>query len=241
MTVKDAGALWLESAKADGLERVTVESYRQQLHRHIAPFIGSVRLWRLNAPAIRTFEDQLREAGRSPSMVRRVRKTLGTFIADAQERGHTSSNPVHELRARRTKRKKGTRRERGGKLKVGVDIPTPAEVRRILDHANDRWRPFLMTAALTGLRVSELRGLRWADIDLTRRVLRVHQRADRYNEIGPPKSEAGEREIPLPAMLVAELKAWRKVCPTGERGLAFPTGAGHSLRPSRGRRVDRQG
>jgi integrase len=40
-------------------------------------------------------------------------------------------------------------------------------------------------------RASELRGLRWADVDLEKRELHVRQRADRFNEFGKPKSESG--------------------------------------------------
>jgi integrase len=41
----------------------------------------------------------------------------------------------------------------------------------------------LLTAALTGLRASELRGLRWSDVDLKTAELHVRQRAGRYNAI----------------------------------------------------------
>jgi hypothetical protein len=41
-----------------------------------------------------------------------------------------------------------------------------------------------------------LRGLSWADVDLKRYHIRVRQRADEYNTIGSPKSEAGERVVP---------------------------------------------
>ena len=64
----------------------------------------------------------------------------------------------------------------------------------------------LLTAIFTGLRISELRGLRWDDVDLKRAELHVRQRADRYNTIGKPKSAAGERVIPLPPMLVNMLR-----------------------------------
>jgi integrase len=50
----------------------------------------------------------------------------------------------------------------------------------------DRWRPLLLTAIFTGLRSSELRGLRWEDVDLKTGELHVRQRADRYNVIGSP-------------------------------------------------------
>jgi integrase len=52
------------------------------------------------------------------------------------------------------------------KLRVGVDIPKPAEVRAIAGKLEGRWRPLILTALFTGLRASELRGLRWEDVDL---------------------------------------------------------------------------
>jgi hypothetical protein len=60
-----------------------------------------------------------------------------------------------------------------------------------------RWRPLLITAMLTGLRPSELRGLTWSAVDLDAKALEVRQRADRFNRIGAPKSRAGRREVPL--------------------------------------------
>ena len=85
----------------------------------------------------------------------------------------------------------------------------------------------LLTAIFTGLRASELRGLRWEDIDLRRAILHVRQRADRYRHIGRPKSAACERTVPLPPLLVNTLREWRLACPKGEQDLAFPNSAGH--------------
>src|SRR5262249_56353992 len=85
------------------------------------------------------------------------------------------------------------------RLEVGRDIPTPAEIKRIVDAAkghNARMHALLLTAALCGLRASELRGLRWTDVDLKAGELHVRQRADRYNIIGAPKSAASLRTIP---------------------------------------------
>jgi integrase len=223
-TVGQAGALWLARATAEGLERATIDSYRQHLAYHIEPFIGSSRLSRVSAPTLRAFEDRLREEGRSPSMVRRVMRTMGSILADAQDRGLIVHNAARDLRARRKGKDRKSEKRQKGKLKIGVDIPTPAEIRSIIEHAEGRWRPLLLTAIFTGLRVSELRGLRWADVDLKGRVLHVRQRADRYNQIGRPKSEAGERTIPLPRIVADALGEWRKDCPKSDLGLAFPTG-----------------
>ena len=84
-----------------------------------------------------------------------------------------------------------------GRLKVGVDIPSTDEIKAIIAAMPERWRPLLLTAIFTGLRSSELRGLRWSDVDLKAGELHVRQRADRYNVIGKPKSKAGHRTVPL--------------------------------------------
>jgi integrase len=173
----------------------------------------------------RAFEDKLAR-DRSPAMVRKVLTSLGSILADAQERGLVAQNVVRGLRSHR--RGGDADRRRGGKLKVGVDIPTLEEVRAIIAalEADTRWRPLLLTAVFTGLRASELRGLRWADIDLKRGELYVRQRADRYGKIGSPKSKAGERAVPLPPMLVNVLRAWKLACPRGDLDLAFPSNRG---------------
>ncbi len=84
----------------------------------------------------------------------------------------------------------------------------------------------MLTAVFTGLRSSELRGLRWSDVDLKQGELHVRQRADRYGVIGKPKSEAGHRTAPLGPMVLNVLREWKLACPKGERGLVFPAPEG---------------
>ncbi|MEJ0065167.1 MAG: tyrosine-type recombinase/integrase [Caulobacteraceae bacterium] len=181
VTVKAAADMWLTSAEAAGLERSTVAQYTQHVRLHIEPFIGATKLSALSIPLIRAFEDRLREEGRSPAMVRKVLVSLGTLIADAQELGLAARNPVRDLRVRRGGKERRAERRQRGKLKVGVDIPRPDEIKAIVTVLQGRWRPLLLTAIFTGLRASELRGLRWTDVDLQRRELRVEQRADRFS------------------------------------------------------------
>jgi integrase len=226
ITVARAAELWLESCETAGLERSTLVAYRQLADLHIAPILGALRLAQLTVPLVRGFEDRLRREGRSSAMVRRSRRALGGILADAQERGLVAQNVVYSLRKSRHSR----RADGNGKLKIGVDIPSPAEMRAIvgkLDTAAGRFRAVLLTAIFTGLRASELRGLRWDDVDLKRGELHVRQRADRYNKIGRPKSEAGERTIPLPPMLLAALREHRLAMPRNELGLVFPNSRGH--------------
>jgi integrase len=227
VTVAAAGRLWLQSCEAAGLERSTMAYYRQHLELHIIPLLGAVKLSRLTTPMVRAFEDKL-ALDRSPVMVRKARGSLGALLADAQERGLVGQNVVRSLRARRLRGKEASAdARRKGKLKVGVDIPSPDEVRAIIAALDDRWRPLLLTMIFAGLRVSELRGLRWNNVDLKRGELHVRQRADCYNTIGPPKSAAGERTIPLPPMLINTLREHRLARPKGDLDLVFPDDEGN--------------
>lgn len=226
ITIEAAGELWIAAKRRAGREQSTVDQYQQHLDLHIKPFIGDTKLSAFNAPALSAFEDALADAERSPAMTRKVRVSLGSLIAHAQKRGLAARNVVREMRgvgndsdARAAKRSKG-------KLRVGVDIPTPNEIRAIVAHCKGRWRPLLLTAIFTGLRASELRGLAWEAVDLDKKVLHVHQRADRYNQIGPPKTESSERDVPMPDLVVNALREWKLACPNGELGLVFPNGLG---------------
>ena len=193
----------------------------------------------MTLPALRQFEERMLDEGRSPAMVRKVVVSLGSLIADAQERGLVARNVVREMRGRRGSSDRRAEKRAKGKLKVGVDIPAPGEIKAIVGALTGRGRPVLLTAIFTGLRASELRGLRWSDVDLERKVLHVRQRADRFNDIGQPKSEAGEREVPLPPIVVNTLREWRLICPKRDSGrkdahgepikeldLVFPNGRG---------------
>jgi integrase len=100
------------------------------------------------------------------------------------------------------------------------------EVRSILAHAKDRWRPLLIVAIFTGLRASELRGLRWQDVNLKANEINVRQHADRFYEIGKPKSAAGERVVPFGPFVANTLKEWKLACPKGDEDLVFPNTSG---------------
>lgn len=240
VTIAEAADLWLETCRANDLETATIDAYEQHCRLHIKPFLGRIKLSQLTAPMAREFEDKLRRgdpvpgeaegAPRSPAMVRRIIMSLSTLIADAQERGLVARNVVREFRARRKRGKQKAHESRhNGKLKIGVDIPSPDEIRAFLAALKEPWRAILLTATFTGLRASELRGLRWADVDLEKKELHVRQRADKRNVIGPPKSASGERTLPLSPIVVATLKEKWLATPKGKGGkeaLVFGTGTG---------------
>ena len=232
VTVKEAGELWLESSRRAHLETSTIEQYEQHLRLHIVPFIGREKLSKLSAPLVRAFQDRLHNEKRSTAMIRGVIGSLGAILADAQERGLVVRNAVRELRSRR-RRSNSRQEQRNGKFKIGIDIPTPNEVRALLGAADGKWRVLLLTAVFSGLRASELRGLHWDDVDLKADALHVRQRADKHNVMGRPKSAAGERTVPLPPGVVDALRQWKLICPKkdGRLGIGIPKWRGQRREP----------
>jgi integrase len=89
------------------------------------------------------------------------------------------------------------------------------------DHPMDA--ALIVTEVFAGLRASELRGLAWPQIDLKAKTLTVDRRADAKNKLGPPKSAAGHRTIPLPDLVVSELRKWKLRCPKTALELVFPS------------------
>lgn len=214
VTVAAAADLWIKKAEAEGRERGTIVQYGQLARKHIVPFIGAEKLSRLTRPAVEAYRDDLIKT-RSKAMAGKAVRALSSIITEAQRRGLVAQNVASGVKVVRPARERAK-----------ITIPTKVELKALLEHASDDMRPMLMTAILTGLRSSELRGLRWSDIDLKHGLLTVAQRADKFGEIGPPKSAAGHRTIPIAPALVTELKAWKLRCPKGEAGLAFPNTQG---------------
>jgi integrase len=214
------------------LERTTLEDYRGHFDHHIAPLIGTLKLADLTVPAVRAFEDKLREpddrhpTGRSPAMVKKILVSLSSILADAQDRGLVAQNVARHRRSHKNGHAEARKMRR---VEVGRDIPTVAEIRALLPHlGSGRARPLLLTAIFTGLRASELRGLRWEDLDLAKSEVHVRQRADRFATIGPTKSASGRRTVPLLPMVVNALRQWRLACPHGS-DLVFPNRGGQPI------------
>lgn len=214
ITVAKACELWLARAAANGLEQSTIRGYEARARLHICPLIGTVKLSAFTRPQVEAFADTI-VATRGKAMSVMILRALSSAIGEAQRRGLVAQNVAAGVRVKRAKREREL-----------VEIPTKDELRAILKHADNRERPLVMTAIFTGLRASELRGLRWSDVDLKAGRLTVSQRADALNVIGAPKSAASRRSIPIPPALVAELTRWKLACPVGDLGLAFPNGKG---------------
>ena len=239
MTIAEAANLWIQTGEARGLERATLAAYREHVELHIKPYLGSVKLSQLSAPMVREFEDKL-AAGtmpngaepqpRSPAMVRKVRVSLSSLISDAQERGPRGAQcrarpavdpptrdraPVRPSVARKASSRLASTFQQGRKSR-----PLPG-LRKGAGARSRRRR------SLPGCAPPSCAGCAGPTSTLpVKGELHVHQRADRYSVIGKPKSESGQRSVPLTPIVANTLREWKLACPKSEQGLVFPSMGG---------------
>ncbi|WP_333839303.1 tyrosine-type recombinase/integrase [Novosphingobium sp.] len=220
ITIEAAAKIWLDTVRANGREPTTIAAYDQHVRLHIVPKCGATKLSQLTAPKVRAILDEWMMHQSRP-MALRLLRSLKAIITEAQERGLVAQNVALAVKPRKMSREKPK-----------AIPPTKADLRAILlaaEKADPKARALVELAIFTGLRASELRGLTWSSIDLKRARLTVSQRADAQGTIGPPKSEAGHRTIPLPPRAVTALKTWKKACPQHELDLVFPSEKGRPL------------
>jgi len=103
---------------------------------------------------------------------------------------------------------------------------SPDDIKFFLRKLNEPARTIVATAALTGLRLSELRGLKWEDYDGARLWVRRNICFGRRGEmtVELPKTEASKSCVPVIAPLRQVLDAWKMTAQATAGCWIFPAG-----------------
>jgi integrase len=188
----------------------TLAGYRRELRERVYPEFGDRRLDVVTRGDVLALIGGMQTEGLSPSTVRNVVVPLRSLYRYAADHDWTARNPTRGVAMPGVS---GVRRER---------LATPAEVRALLDALEECDRALWATAAYAGLRRGELQGLRWSDVDLDARLIRVRQA---YSQVaasfGPPKTAAGRREVPIAEALAPFLAGHRERSGADAEGLVF--------------------
>jgi integrase len=200
--------LHLEDRVADQTLRVrTFESYRSHISAHVAHHpIASVPVTQLDRNHIRNLYRELRDGGMSPTTVHRVHATIRGCLNWAVNEDVIPTNPAQ-----------GAHRAPRGSQST-PDPWTEDELSSFLSHpavADDELRALWHVAAMTGMRRSEVLGLRWSDVDPERRTLRVAGTVIRSKDRGLLWSAGSKnweaRTVTIPDSVVAELEQHRRL------------------------------
>ena len=171
-----------------------IRSYDSALRITLLPELGDVRLSELRRADVQDLADRLTADGRSASSVQNTLDPLRVIYRRAIRRDLLAVDPTKGLELRRP----DGRRER---------IAAPDEARALLDALPDEDQALWATALFAGLRRGELQALRWTDIDLDGRVIRVERGWDAKEGEQAAKSKAATRKVPIIARLAPILAA----------------------------------
>ena len=107
-------------------------------------------------------------------------------------------NPIHLVR-------------QSAKRRTAPSVLEPVEIKALIDGLAIRESTLVLLAASTGLRQSEIFGLKWRDIDFERGTMSVI-RSIVYGVVGPCKTESSQKPVPMHPTLADALIQWRNRC-----------------------------
>lgn len=213
-------AMELEVGKG-ALKPSTLAGYRSYLSNHILPFFGPMRLDRIDPQVGRFFLQELGEkvargALSAKSYNNCLRLLSRMFEWGRQpDRGLVATNPIQGQKLIRVRR-------------AEMSFLGPAEINRLLGAVREPYRTLFLLAVTSGLRLGELLGLTWQDLDLDAGRIQVRRGIWRGMDI-PTKSEHSDRVVDLPQETVQALRRYREAFPPGGRGWVFRASRGTTL------------
>jgi integrase len=228
VTVRDLCEAFLEHCQGrmdrnERMSRKMLAVYRGHVNNHILHLdhgLGPSKLSQLTAKGIGDFRDGIRSAGVTVPTTRKILATLHAIMEYAISQDWMAVNAAHGVRVIAP-------RDEGSKK---IKSPSKADLKALLNAADDDLRFMVLFAASTGLRAGEQWAVRWVDIDAAPGMLNVKRRVDAYGEEGPPKSAAGVRGVPLSSLLLRSLKERRLQSKfSGDNDLVFPNRKGRYM------------
>jgi integrase len=188
MTVTELFALWLDVLRGTNPKERTVIEYERTIKTHIVPVLGTTAVQKVTPATIDAFNTSLREKGCSDAMVHRCHKRLRQAFDYGLKRRIVAVNPMLAIDP-------PTVRSRPAVVLTGPQIG-----RFLTFAANDVYSPLWLLLIQTGMRRGEVLALRWQDVDLAKRQVRVRQCIEEMNgkvHFTTPKTPAALRTITL--------------------------------------------
>jgi len=201
----------------------TAELVDSHLRDHLLPRFEDRPLGSIRRSEIQTFVKELSER-LAPASVEVVYRFLASIFRSAVADRLIATTPCERIALPKLERKRA--------------IPLETEqVLALADAVPDRYRALVVLAASTGLRQGEAFGLTVPNVDFLRRRLEVVQQRllvlGRPPFLGPPKTDASIRTIPLPQVAIDALAEHLARYPAGKDQFVFTNEYGNPIRRTR--------
>lgn len=191
MTVNAWFDYWINDIKGRTVRWTTLRSYKDRYEKNIKESIGNMIIGTVKPMHCQNILNKMDTDGYTGSSMARTKATMSSMFSDALENGLIISNPVARGVKCPKKPEKSTR------------VLTLDEQNNFLDEAKHSVNYFHFLFILqTGVRSSELRGLRWEDIDFSNRSIHIRRNVTHDSSsgkfiVGELKTNSGMRDIPM--------------------------------------------
>lgn len=218
---------WLNNDVALNKAGKTLQDYEGTARRYITPFIGHVKLSRLDGERLEEWQTELHRAGHTVSTRARSIRILRAALNRAVKLKMIVSNPCRSLTMPK-------------ESKTEVIPLEPEQCHTLFDKCDDhRIGDVITLAAMTGLRKGELFALEWSAVNLHEGVLAVRQTLQEISgrlSVKEPKQDSRRvvtlEDIALKALRSRKEKAIAEGFTPDEVSLVFPDTRGGFLRSS---------
>ncbi|HEX4204220.1 MAG TPA: tyrosine-type recombinase/integrase [Ktedonobacteraceae bacterium] len=229
-TVKDFLEYWLEDVEKPTIGLSTYVNSKVLVYKHLIPGLGHIKLQKLTAQQIQSFYSKKLKDGTAASRVKQFHGILHESLTYARRTKLVGFNVADDVQLPRA-------------VKYDAPVLNPEQARRLLQAARERNLDVQLALAVAmGMRMGEILGLHWSDIDFDKKVLKVSRTLGylpKYHFIEKvPKTKASERNLLLPQFMIvllkkhAELQSERKLeagAKWVDRGLVFPNRVGNYI------------
>jgi integrase len=179
---------WFDIRKSK-LGSQTMANHAMNITHHIVPLLGHIQLTELNVHHIEQFLGKLRAKGLAEATIKKIFSIVSSSLISASRKDLIQKN-VASLAGNKPKVKR--------KL---VNVWDEIETRQFLGYvtrAPTRYYIAFHLAFATGMRQGEILGLRWQDIDFSRRIISVRQTLSHEGKsFGTPKTDNSIRSISI--------------------------------------------
>jgi integrase len=169
----------------------SMRAAQSHINTHIIPRLGDCALTDINNRTVQAFVTALATGGRTRKTIENVLNTFSSILSSAKTFGYACGQfSRRELKLPRKN--------------VGREVRSfdASQAGRIIASAKEPYATMFAVLSMTGLRASELLGLKVADCDFQRKLIHVRRSVDsRTRKVQPTKSEASKAAVPMPAEL----------------------------------------
>ena len=206
INVKDFLHNWLSNVAALNIKSTTMQNYKSIIKKNILPYLGNIAVQNLTPAILDKWMRELQKSGYSKSTLARIHALIHHALNYAVYPAEIiSSNPANYIKVPKKAPTNIVKRH----------LITPEKLNELLEKypfGSDYYIPILILF-YTGMRIGEVCGLSWNDIDFEKNIIRLSKQIVYVSRKGyyfsTLKTESSERFVVIDKFLADELRRWR--------------------------------